>query len=379
MSPSDREEENRVTAGYRFEQWSGHAGLKESLPFWRTALEGCELDPLCNDPDWVLAYADAYCPDESLFGWRVSDASGEPIGFLAFRKEPARGRFALRRAQLLADGTFDSDYIDLIIRPGHEAGVWAGALDALATTKGVDAMHVNAVLADSPTVKALRELLEKRGLPSRSAIVECADAPLTESFDDYLKTLKKRMRSKVRQAVRIAGEKGATLAWCHDEASLDEHLEGLFRLHAMRWEESGESGAFAEEGRRKLYKAFAHNACKTGTLRFSRLDLDGQTVAYQFGARAGDRYYQMQEGYHTDFADARVATALRALSIQHLIDEGVRQYDFMAGMSRHKRDWGGAARDCISIAFALPNVRARLSYGARAFVDRWREKRATSA
>ena len=356
----------------RFEPWEGRTGLHASLPTWRALLAVRPLDPLCNDPDWVIAHAEAWSPCESIFGWRVFDSDGAPVAFLPFRIEPPRGRFALRRALLLADGTFDSDYIDLVILPGREHEVLGRTLDELADTPGVDAIHISSVLADSPTLASLRNLLRERGLPSRSGVIQCASAPLPTTFDDYLSTLKKRMRSKVRQAVRIAGERGATYSWCHDPATLGENLDGLYRLHAMRWREVGEEGAFASNARRHFYHAFAMYALANETLRFARLDLQGQPVAYQLGARAGDRYYQMQEGYHTDFGEARVGTALRALSIQKLIAEGARHYDFMAGMSRHKKDWGGKPRDCTSLAFALPNLRARLSYGARALVDRWR-------
>ena len=55
-----------------------------------------------------------------------------------------------------------------------------------------------------------------------------------------------------------------------------------------------------------------------------------------------------------------------------LIGEGVRDYDFMEGDARHKRDWGGAPRPAETVAFALPRLRARLEYGLRAFLDRRR-------
>lgn len=378
-----------ASAPLAFEPWQGHAGLRASLPFWRETLAACALDPLCNAPEWVLAHAEAWAPDATVFGWRVRDAAGAPAAFLAFRREPARGRFALRRALLVADGTFDSDYVDLPIRPGLERAVLAGALDALSATRGVDAMVVSGVLAGSPVLAALRALVAERSLPARTATVECASAPLTDAFESYVATLPKRMRSKVRQAVRVAEEEGARLSWCDDPATLGEHLEGLFRLHAMRWREAGHAGAFAAPERRRFYEAFARAALTNagaGTLsasapllRFSRLELGGRPVAYQLGALCGDRYYQMQEGFDTDAGEARVGIALRALSIRALIEEGVRWYDFMAGTSRHKSDWGGQPRDCATLAFALPNVRARLAYGARALVDRWRERRARPA
>ena len=122
--------------------------------------------------------------------------------------------------------------------------------------------------------------------------------------------------------------------------------------------------------RRAFYERFVGAHAAAGTLRFARFERDGQALAYQLGAVVRGTYYQIQEGFHPEEGDARPATALRAWAIERLIDEGVRAYDFLAGDSRHKRDWGGEPRPCTTLGFALPRWRARLAYGLRALLDR---------
>ena len=182
------------------------------------------------------------------------------------------------------------------------------------------------------------------------------------------------MRSKVRQAVRVADEKGLAFEWCEDPARLAEDLEGMYRLHAKRWEKAGEPGSFADERRRTFYGAFAPRLLENGTLRFARLVHEGEPVAYQLGALTGGAYYQIQEGFDPEREDLKIATALRALAVRALIDQGVASYDFMAGASRHKRDWGGLPRPCLTLAFPLPRLRARLEFAAKAFVERIRNR-----
>jgi CelD/BcsL family acetyltransferase involved in cellulose biosynthesis len=65
-----------------------------------------------------------------------------------------------------------------------------------------------------------------------------------------------------------------------------------------------------------------------------------------------------------------VGVALRGLAVAELIARGVRAYDFMAGDSQHKRDWGGLPRPCTTIAFPLPRLRAVWAYRARELLDR---------
>jgi len=359
--------------------WSGLEGLRGARDAWERVLTEAAVDPLCNAPDWTAAHVEAYTRSEDVLGWTFATPGGEPIAVVPLRLEPARGALALRRLTLAADGTQESDYQDLVARPGSETAVVRALLDALAQSGRGDALLLTCVPDDSPSLAALRAELERRGLPRREVPGPCLAAPLPADFDTYLGGLKPRMRSKVRSALRRVAEHGARRLWCDRPEQLEAHLEGLFALHTARWEEAGEAGSFAEGRRRSFYRRLMPELLAAGRLRFARLELDGRPVAYQLGALAGDAYYQLQEGYLPELGELRVATALRAGCVEDLIAEGVRRYDFMAGDTRHKRDWGGEPRPCTSVACALPGLRARLAYGARSLVDRWKAGRATDA
>ncbi len=366
MHAAARTNSDRATgAAVTLRAWSGSAGLAEALEAWP---RGAGADPLCNAPDWIGAHARAFVDSSAVFGW-TAESDGRAVGVFPFRVEPSRGRWALRRAIHVADGTFDSDYLDLATAPGFDAECARALVDALANERRIDAVVLTGTPDDSPMLAALRAELEQRGLPRREREADCLAAPLPDSFEAYVATLGKRMRSKVRQAMRQATDLGARLAWCDAPAELDEHLEGLFALHTERWESAGEPGSFASAERRTFYADIARSSLERNSLRFARLDHGGRAVAYQIGVVRGSTYYQLQEGFRPDSDGFRPATALRALAIQELIGEGVRAYDFMAGATRHKRDWGGVERDCTTLAFALPRLRARIAYGARAWLD----------
>ncbi len=350
--------------------WTGLDGLRAVLGEARAVFDASGLDPLCNDPRWTLAYAEAFVPPETLFGWVASTPDGSPVGFLAFRLEPPRGRFALPRALLLADGTFDSEYLDLPILPGFEEAVVSAMFDGLALKDGIEAVVMTGLPNDSRAIPALRRTLRSRRLPCRERSVSALAAPLPASFEAYVDGLKPRMRSKVRQALRTAEEAGARFAWCADPQSLEAHLEDFYGLHARRWQAEGRPSSFDDPRRRAFYARITPAALSSGELRFARFEHDGRALAYQFGIQKGATYYQIQEGFDPASEELRAPTALRALTIRALIADGVRSYDFMEGDSRHKRDWGGEPRPCTTIAFALPRWRARIAYGLRAWLDR---------
>ncbi len=350
--------------------WKGMEGLRAQGDAWRELVPIADVDPLGNDFDWVVAHTEAFGDERDIFGWTLYDETERPVAILPFRKEPRRGLLSLSRAIITQDGTFDSEYLDLILRPGFERESIARLLDLLSDKRSIDCVVLTGVPESSPTLGALRSLLDERKLPRRERGFAACATPLPDHFDDFLKALKSRVRSKIRSSIRRASEAGAVLNWCTDPQSIRADLEVLFELHQKRWENAGKSGSFAEQNRRDFYNSLAPHLLERGQLAFAKLELDGQTIACQFGATVNDTYYQIQEGFDPDHSDFRVGTALRGMMIEELIRRGVSSYDFMAGIGRHKTDWGAVPRPCTTIAFALPRIRARLAYGMREFLDR---------
>lgn len=351
--------------------WRGSAALEALAPAWDSLARAAGLDPLCNSNAWSVAHARAFAEERDVFGWSFEE-HGETVAILALRREPSRGALALRRALFVADGTFDSDYLDAPIRPGLERAVAHELLDAARAERGLEALVFAGLPDDSRFLAALRAELAARGLPHREHAVPCLAAPLADSFEQELAALKPRMRSKVRSSLRAAEERGARLAWCRRTDELGPWLEELFHLHELRWHADGHPGSFADRRRRAFYQAFTRTALARGELAFARLEEGGTVTATQLGVCIGERYYQIQEGFDPAREDDRVGIALRGLALAELIARGVRAYDFMAGDSQHKRDWGGVERKCTTIALPLPRWRARAAYELRGWVERWR-------
>ena len=350
--------------------WVGIEGLREQSDAWRELASVADVDPLGNDFDWVIAHVGAFGDSHNIIGWTLTDAAERPVAILPFRLEPRRTIFSLSRALITQDGTFDSEYLDVILRPGFERASIKMMLDLLKSRRDIDCVVLTGIPSESATLEHLRPELERRNLPRRERDFPACAAPLPESFEDYLKARKSRIRSKIRSSIRRSTEAGAELVWSDDSSSLGTELETLFELHQKRWVATGKSGSFADERRRVFYNSLAPDFLRKGQLSFARLDLNGQTLACQFGATVDSTYYQIQEGFDPDQSDLRVGTALRGMMIEELIKRGVRSYDFMAGIGRHKTDWGAVPRPCTTVAFALPRLRARLAYRLREFLDR---------
>lgn len=351
------------------EAWRGRAAFEALAGEWDALAAAAVLDPLCNAHAWNAAYARAWLAERDVFGWRFLEG-GAPAAIVALRREPSRGLLRLRRALWLADGSFDSDYLCAPVRPGLEREFAARLIEAARGVRGLDALVLAGLPDESALLAALRAELDARGTPRREHAVPALASPLPADFEAYLAGLKPRMRTKVRSAMRSARARGTRLLWCERASDIDGWLAELYRLHELRWSAAGSPGSFAEPRRRAFYLEFARGALARGELAFARLEDERGVVAAQFGVRVGVRYYQVQEGFDPALEDERVGVALRGMAVAELIARGVRVYDFMAGDSPHKRDWGGLPRPCTTIAFPLPRLRATLAYRVRALLEK---------
>jgi CelD/BcsL family acetyltransferase involved in cellulose biosynthesis len=111
-------------------------------------------------------------------------------------------------------------------------------------------------------------------------------------------------------------------------------MEPLFDLHTRRWAADGKPGVFNREGKRDFYNALSPALLNCNRLRFSWLEWNGRILACQYGFVYQGVYCHLQEGYEPAAAHWNCGVGLRAWSIRKMIEEGVREYDFLGGMGR---------------------------------------------
>jgi len=193
---------------------------------------------------------------------------------------------------------------------------------------------------------------------------------LPESWESYLAQLSENERTKLAYRTRRL-EKAHVVRFrrCSEEAELPTCLETLFQLHKKRWQLRGQAGSFASEGRRKFYGLMARSFLARQWLEFWLLELNGRTVAAQFGFRYGDTFYILQEGFDPEYSTDSVGNVLRGHVLGQLIGEGVRHYDFLAGQEASKKRWGALPGNYLDIhlakAFTRGSIYLRLRHDSK--------------
>jgi CelD/BcsL family acetyltransferase involved in cellulose biosynthesis/peptidoglycan/xylan/chitin deacetylase (PgdA/CDA1 family) len=323
------------------------AGFAELRPLWDGLLERSTSASIFLTWEWMSAWWSAYGPADGLRVFLITDEFGRPAGIAPMR-EASEKRYGLpyRKLSFVGDGSCDSDYLDFLIAAGCERPVletwWRHLRDELAD--GL-LLELNEIPAASPSLAVLDGLAAENRFVQASSDVPCGAVSLPAAWPDYLKTLTPRFRTKIRSVLRSLGERGdVDFGFCGVSGELDGLLASLYDLHTRRWANDGKPGVFRWDQKRQFYETVSPLLLERGWLRLSRLKWKGRVLACQYGFLYRDRYFQLQEGYEPACEHWNLGAGLRAWSIQRLIGEGVREYDFLGGVSRHKSNWGAETK-----------------------------------
>jgi peptidoglycan/xylan/chitin deacetylase (PgdA/CDA1 family)/CelD/BcsL family acetyltransferase involved in cellulose biosynthesis len=310
--------------------------------------------------EWASAWWSAYGHPGDLRILSVADDDGVVRGIAPLRRQTVRqyGQ-TVPTYSFVGDGSInsdlnDSDYLDVLIARGYEKEVIQAIHDHLATDLERGAvLLLNEIPATSPNLAPLKEAAESKGRFWTERDVPCATVKLPATWDEYLRMLQSRFRTKVRSVLRnLESNPDVQFRFCEDATQLDRLLPILFDLHARRWAKDGKPGVFHWGRKRNFYAVLSRFLLERGWLRLSWLEWKGQVLACQYGFVYDGVYSQLQEGYEPASEHWNLGAGLRAWTIREFLKDGVREYDFLGGVGRHKTDWGAEVKQSKRILIA---------------------------
>lgn len=331
--------------------------LEDLRPAWDALVTESSTASVFSTWEWLSSWWRAYGASFTPYVIGFFDVSEHLIGLAPL--EMGHRRFAgrtLRVIRLLGDGSYDSDHLDFPVRPGFENEVAQALCQHLVAIRADwDLCELDTLPADSAVGTIIARRLKQFGWTHGTRIVPGSAIPLPDSWDAYLSAISKKERDKLRYYMkRITKKYKADFSKCSEVKELPAWLEDLYTLHHKRWSRRGESGSLTAEARRLLYHGAAEALLARGWLEFWRLQIDGQTVATQFGFRHRTTVYALQEGFDPDYYADGVGYVLRGHVLKEVISQGVRRYDFLAGETSSKERWGTASHSYINLHFARP-------------------------
>jgi len=356
--------ENRAVGLHvsRLASWEDIAGLEHT---WNKLLASSASQTVFLTWEWVQAWWRAFGSTRHLVLLTCRDAEGDLVAIVPLQRTwenigPGMSGWMLR---LVGDGIGGSENLDWIVRRGHEAAAVRAVLDWLEENRSEwDTLELNTVPAHSPVAAALRHELAVRRW--RLVVHESSGyfLRLPDNWETCRASLRKNFRTLLARRIRkLQSSFAVRVRRCETLEELPGCLEQLFLLHAKRWQLRGQKGSFALQQKRAFYAEMGKRLLERGWLDFWLLELDGKTVAAEFGFTYDGMYSFLQAGFDPDYWSYGVGRVLRALIMQELIRRDVRVYDFLGGEDDYKRQWNPERSTYLQILCARPISRGALS------------------
>ena len=307
-----------ATGGLRVTAIRGDEGLAAIEPEWESLLARSSSDTIFLAPDWIRPWWAAYGAGRELIALRIDDASGL-IGLALMYRREEQILQGLRQPALafVGDGSADSDYMDWISARGRESDVVRAVIDHLTNTPKWDLLALREIPETSPHLGPIEAVARERGWSWIIEQVPCARVSLPRSWDDYLRMLKPRMRTKVRSGLRdFEGRADARFDCCTSLDDLEPRLASLYELHNRRWEMEGKRGIFHADDKRAFYEHLSPRLLKRDRLRLYSLSVGGRYVAHQYCFEYANRLFLLNEGLDPEWFEHGAGNALRALAVQ---------------------------------------------------------------
>jgi peptidoglycan/xylan/chitin deacetylase (PgdA/CDA1 family)/CelD/BcsL family acetyltransferase involved in cellulose biosynthesis len=329
---------------------------------WDQLLSQSSSDTIFLTWEWCAAWWNAYGRGRRLFVLSARDGDAL-IGIAPFYLDSQTGWYGKWAClRIIGAGSGDSDYLDCFALQGKEREFLRAVLDFLESeAEGWNWMEIESAPQESSCMTTLGSIAAERGWSFTSEDMVCTSVPLPASWHEYLRILNPRVRTKVRSALAGLDQLRVSPAECQDASDLDTWLLQLFETHTRRWQKRYRSGVFGNNSRRLFYGELSRTVLQKGWLAFHRLAWGERALALQYGFRYRGRLYVLQEGYDPSFDRLRPGTALRAWVMKQAIEDGLGEYDFLAGAAQHKLDWGGCRKISRTVRIAKKANAIRIS------------------
>ena len=336
---------------------AGYHELEALRPGWQALCDRCPTRTPFQRPDWLLPWIRHQGPTEP---WIMAVHSDENLVALAplFRYEREQDGRWQRVLALLGAGI--SDHLDLLIEPGHEPRALAAILAKLRARRADwDVCELDEQQPGSPLATGALSPDRSRGwVPDwvPGWVIEispqsvCPRLPLPPRVEQLDQHVPASHLQRFRQYQRRARREGALRLEHAGDGDRERLLDELFRLHALRWQQSGEPGVLAQPHLRALHAQVAEAFAARDALALYGLWLDDWLIACLYGFFEARTFYFYISGFHPAAAHLNPGTLIVGMVIEDAIERGMTQFDFLRGSEPYKYWWGATDRENVRVS-----------------------------
>ena len=259
------------------------------------------------------------------------------------------------RLEFIGIGAAGADYVDLIIKKGHEQtalGAMSHHLEHQRHSLHLDHLPPNPLAA----ALTLTDWAAIEGTPDVCPYIDLS----AQTWESYLASLGSSHRANFRRRLRSLESEFAvsfTPVTAHTERR--RVTEALFLFHDQRWTDCGGSTAFSTTPLRAFHQDLTRAALECGWLRMYTLSLDDTLAAAMYGFARDGKFYFYQHGFDVAYSRYSVGLVLMGLTIRAAVDEQMREFDMLYGHEPYKKLWASRQRPLGRLMLFPPRLAGR--------------------
>jgi hypothetical protein len=246
----------------------------------------------------------------------------------------------IKRLSFLGEVYGAPDYLDILSLPGTERRCATAFLDHLAESHSFDLLELDAMPAESYTLRLLALRFGNNAKFRYKLIPQyiCPQVTLDGDFDAILERSQRSSYFK-RCLRRLKKIESFEFRVATDAALIPAAFDRFVKLHDGRWVGRGGSGATRSPEVKGFIADVAYEMARAGRARFEEIWLEGECRASLLGFESGDRFYFYLSGFDESWSKYSLGFTLLWLSIREAVGRGLKVYDFLRGDESYKFMW----------------------------------------
>jgi CelD/BcsL family acetyltransferase involved in cellulose biosynthesis len=327
---------------------------------WDRLVARAAVDQTFHSHIWLRTWWESFGEGKQLHVITLR-AGGELVAAVPLMRTRAR-MYGLRLNTIETIYNPHTPRCDFIIAGDRRPGIYERIWRELSHTDRCDAIVLNQVPDNSPTVPAIDGLAQADGwLTGQWASPPSPYIPLNCTYEEFFAGLKRGDRYNLRKRHERLGKLGhIDVEVIPDRNGLREAMEDGLRIEAAAWKGQHGTAIASDTAVTEFYLRLAEREADLGHLRLSFLRVGGKRISFNYLLRNNKTLYGVKIGYDPEYHTYSPGNALLNLILQQACADGMAEYDFLGVDDAWKFDWTRQTRRHRWLFLFRNNLRPKL-------------------
>jgi len=328
-------------------------GFSQLAEDWHSLFERARCSHVFLSHEWMSEWWKHWGAGHKLFIIEVRNADGRLIAIAPFYiRHPKHRGIGARVLAFLASSYVASDHLDILVEPGSESIAIPAIIQCVLRYRHQwDYIELADCDTDSLVFTELRYQCKAAHL--REHVTKRPDRPYTPlppQFNEFLSRLTASVRRNFRRKLRNLQQEGQLEVVClTHNAEIQKHFADLLHLHRLRSEQIDRDSSLSDRKLVDFHISLLKRLALRPWPRLYFLKVSGQTIASLYGFSIGKRFSLYQSGMHPQWTKLSPGMVMTGCGIQHCIETGHTEFDFLRGTEPYKREWTKYSRNAVTV------------------------------